>query len=40
MYIFFSFVGLLMVNHVYILVLWEFCIKKKAQILIWTALSS
>lgn len=26
---FFTFVGLLTVNHVYILVLWEFCIKKK-----------
>ena len=38
MYFFFSFVGLLMVNHVYILVLWKFCIKK-AQILLWTALS-
>lgn len=28
---FFSFVGLLTVNHVYILVLWEFCIKKSAN---------
>ena len=31
MYFFFSFVGLLTVNHVYILVLWEFCIKKSAN---------
>ena len=38
MYFFFSFVGLLSVNLVYILVLWGFCIKK-AQILLWTALS-
>lgn len=31
MYFSFLFVGLLMVNHVYILVLWEFCIKKSAN---------
>ena len=39
MYFFsFLFVGLLMVNHFYILVLWKNS-TKKAQILIWTALS-
>ena len=38
MYIFFSFVGLLMVNHVYILVLWKNCIKKSANPIVDCAL--